>query len=412
MFHSPRVIYRKTTLAACSLGLLIPCSASTQVISAQLAETAPVGLRTILPSDVRSIFGPSEVIKGGFAYGVGLHALYDSNFFLTENNPKSEFSTYVMPWLHYASDADAAAPFSFAATYQPNLRFYQHNADLNGVDQSGGITLKAEGSKTVITANLDYNMISGTDRLSGTFVTASMLAVDLRGTYQVAPRTSLFALWRLGMSDYGSSNLVGSANYTTEIGALWSATERFSFGPSFTYTSTESDNTGTRDTWALSMQTRYLMGTKIHLIASLGLQSSTNSRDNGSATSGLTGDLAVDYAINENLSWVNSVQYVTVPSPTDVNYVINHLSLSTALSRRLLLAEVTIGLEMSVSDYVEVGPVRSQLNQQNNLSAVIGYSRKLFLDRVDFDSSIRYALSDGRYDWSQLQISAGFKVSF
>ena len=214
------------------------------------------------------------------------------------------------------------------------------------------------------------------------------------------------------MSDYGSSGLVGAENYTTELGGFWSATERFSLGPSFSYMRAESSNIGSRDTWALSMQARYLMGTSLQLLASLGLQSATNARDAGGSTLGLTGNLAADYAINDRMRWVSTIQYVTVPSPTDVNYVINNLTVSTALTRQLLRSAVSLGLEMNVSDYVDVGPVGTQLGQQDNLSAILSYSRKLFLDRVAFDSSIRYTLNDGRYDWSRLQVTAGLKIDF
>ena len=399
-------------LAVNGLCLQMWSAVSAQVVTAQLADSAPLGLRAVLPTDVRSLFGPAAGLKGGFAYGVGAQAVYDSNFFLAEHHPKSELSLNVLPWASYYSDPDGGAPVSLTASYQPNLRGYQHHPDLNGFDNSGGVTLRVAGAKTLISAAVNYNTVSGADSLSGTFVTGSILAADIRGSYQIAPRTSLFAAWKLGMSDYGSSGLVGSDNYTTEVGGFWSATERLSVGPSFSYIRATSANTGTRDAWALSMQARYLRDEKLQFIASLGVQSATNSRDSGGNSLGLTGNLVADYAINDRLRWVNTVQYVTVPSPTDVNYVINNLTVSTALTRQLLRSSVSLGLDLTVSDYVDVGPVGTQLGKQDNLSAILSYSRKLFLDRVGFDASIRYTLNDGRYDWSQLQVTTGIKLEF
>ena len=416
MLRSPQVFSNKATLAVMLAvqGLCLPMGsrANAQVLPAQLPDSAPLGLRGISLPGATTQFGPAEGLKGVFAYGFGVQSSYYTNFFLDESNPESELAINVVPWITYSSDPEGGAPFSFTATYQPNIKTYVNNPDFDGVDNSGSINMRIEGSKTLITAYTNYNTVSGTDRFSGTFVTASLLGSGIRCTYQVAPRTSIFTNWTFAKTDYGSEQLVGSEIYNTEIGGFWSATERFSLGPAISYSREESTNTGTRDAWALSMQAQYLMATKFQFRGSLGFQYSTNSRDSGSATLGLTGDLAAVYAINENLHWTNSVHYQTVPSSSDVNYVINNLAVTTSLTRQLLRASVSLGLEINISDYAEVGTVGTQLNQENNLSTVLSYRRKLFLDRVDFDSSIRYTMNDGNRNWNQLQIAAGITIPF
>lgn len=416
MLLPPHVFSSKATIAVMiavsGLSSQVRGAVSSQMLPMPTSGSAPFGLRGILPSGVESVFGPVEGIKGGFEYGLGIQASYDSNFFLSESDPKSEITANILPWISYHSDAVGGAPFSLTANYAPNIRTYLHNRDLDGVDNSGSVTFTAAGAKTLITTYVNYNEVSGTDRFSGTFVNGTLLETGIRGTYQIAPRTSLFATGKYAMSDYGSSSLVGADMYTAEVGGYWSATERFSFGPSIRYMREESSNTGTRDAWALSMQTRYLLGTKLQFLASLGLQYSTNSRDGGGDTLGLTGDLTANYAINDKLQWESMIRYVTVPSPADVNYVINDLTISTVLNRKLLRATASLGLEMSISDYAEVGPVGTQLGKENNLSAILSYRRKMFLERVDFDSSLRYTLNDGRYNWDQLLLSAGITINF
>lgn len=416
MLPPPHVCNTKTAMAVMlavgGLCLHMGCTVRAQGFTAPFAGSAPLGLRTILPSGDMTEFGLVEGLKGGFDYGVGVQSVYDSNFFLSETSPQSELTINILPWIHYRSDPEGGAPFSFTASYQPNIRTYLNNPDLDGIDHSGSVTMQVKGAKTLIAAYMNYNTVSGTDRLSGTFVNGTLLEAGIKATYQIAPRTSLFASWKLAMSDYGESTLVGADIYTAELGGFWSATERFSLGPSIRYVKAESANTGTRDEWAFNMQARYLMGTRLQFVGSLGLQTATNSREAGNSTFGLTGRLAANYAITEKLLWVNSVRYETVPSPTDANYVINNLMVSTALTRQLLRSTVSLGLEMNMGDYVDVGTVGTQLGKENNLSIILAYHRKLYSDRVDLSTSIRYTLNNGRDDWSQLQIAAGIQIQF
>jgi len=388
------------------------CSASAQVFTNQYIGTPPLGLRGALPSSEGSEFALTEAVKGGFSYGLGLTSIYDSNFNLSEHDPESELTTNILPWISYASDPGGSAPFSFSASYQPNIRAYVNNPSLNGADHSGGVNLKIQGAKTLIAAYMNYNTVSGTDRYSGTFVNGSLMEAGIRGTYQIAPRTSLFASLKLAMSDYDSSTLAGSDIYTAEVGGFWSATERLSFGPSISYVKEKSANTGERDAWTLNMQARYLMGDKFQFLGTLGLEYATNSRDAGSSTLGLTGRFAANYAISEKLQWESAVSYGTVPSSTDENYVMNNLTFTTALNRQLLRATVSVGLELNISDYEKVGTTGTKLDNEDNLSAFVAYHRKLFSERLDFNSSLRYSMNNGNRDWSQFQVSVGISYQF
>jgi len=394
------------------LFIQICCAASFEVPTMPPEGSPLLGLRGSLPGNDAAPFGPLESAKGGFGYGISLQSTYDSNFFLTESDPSSELTTDVLPWISYSSDPDGAAPFSVTARYQPNIRTYLNHPDLNGVDQSGGATMTVRGAKTVISTSLNYSTLSGTDRLSGTFVTGSVLAAGISGSYQIAPRTSLFANLRASKVDYASGAQVGSDDYSADVGGYWSATERFSFGPSISFDRETSDNTGTRDAWALNMQARYLAGEKLTFVGSLGLQYSVNSREQGKGKLAPVGGLAAIYAINERLQWNNSVQYSTVPSATEVNYMINDLAVSTSLTRQFVRSSASIGLQLNISDYQEVGTVGTKLGNQDDFSAFLAYRRTLFSDRLNFDSSIRYTVNQGQTDWNQFQIAVGLSYDF
>jgi hypothetical protein len=214
------------------------------------------------------------------------------------------------------------------------------------------------------------------------------------------------------ISDYDNNSIVGSDIYTAYIGGYWSATERISVGPAIRYVTSKSDNTGTRDSWQFLMQAQYRLREKIRLSAALGVEYATNSRDDGNGSAGLTGSLAASYAISEKLGWVSSIRYITVPSPSEVDYVINNLMISTALSRQLLRGSIGLGIDLNIANYEQVGTAFTTLEDDNSMGAFLSYQRKFLLDRLDFQSRIHYVINNGQEDWSQVQVSVGLGVQF
>jgi hypothetical protein len=292
------------------------------------------------------------------------------------------------------------------------VQTFLENSNLNGINQSGDVSMQLQGSKTVITAFGNYVEIAATDPILNQFVSGAFLNGILTGSYQIAPRTSLFASYTASISEYDTKALEGAKIYTTAFGAMWAATERLRFGPAIRYTASSSENTGDIDAMAFSMQGEYKVGERIQIIGSLGLEYTNDSRSTGSGRSGLTGGLSASYAVTELLSWTNSVQYVTVPSPNEQNFVLNNLSLSTALYRQLLRGNIGAGLNVNVGIFEGVGPVGVQLEDEKNYGVFVTYRRNFFLERLEFDSRIRYSMNRGNSDWSQVQVSAGLRLQF
>jgi hypothetical protein len=351
-------------------------------------------------------------LKGVFLYGAGLSTVYDSNFFLSEDDPESELITGLSGTVMYFSDPEGGAPASIVANYSPVLQSFLENPDNNGIDQSGNVKMTLTGAKTVVSGYVNLSQSSGTDPVIGEFVSESLLSAGIEGSYQLAPRTSINGSFAASTSDFGTGSLEGSNVYSTYLSGSWMATEYLSLGPEVQYSKSLSDNSGTRDAWQLLMQAQYQVGQRIQISGSLGVDYSTNSREEGSGSAGLTGNFSASYSINEKLSWSGSVLYITVPSPNEVDYVINNLAISTGLSRKLLKAEVDLGLSLNVASYEAVGPTAGPLDDDSIVNLYVTYSRSLFLDRVSLVGGAYYAFSDGQSNWNQFQLSLALNAQF
>ena len=412
MLRPPSQSITRTAFAI--IGMSIPMAAEglAQNFTTRVADLVPLGLGGISPLVDGMDFGFTEGLKGGFSYGIAAETVYDSNFFLEEDDTNNELTANLTPRLTYVTDPEGGARVAVVANYLPTFRAYVNNSDLNGVDHTGDISARVAGAKTEIVGYFRYNEVSATDRLTGQFINGSLINSGLDVSYQVAPRTSLYGSLTASSSDYGTSAFAGSDIYTARFGGKWSATDRFRFGPSIQYTQTESDNTGSRDAWALLMEAEYRVGERIQIIGSAGLEHATVSRSSEDDTLGFTGGLTANYALTERWMWTSAIRYVTVPSPAELNYVINNLTVSTGLDRQLLRANVGFGLELNISDYEGVGPVGVPIPTEDNFSAFMSYRRTLFTERLIFESRLRYSVNDGQEDWEQVQLSAALQLQF
>jgi hypothetical protein len=350
--------------------------------------------------------------KGAVLYGAGLSTVYDSNFFLSEDDPEAELINALSGAVMYFSDPEGGAPASIVANYSPVFQSFLENPDNNGIDQSGNVKMTLTGAKTVVLGYLNLSQGSGTDPVIGEFVSESLLSAGIEASYQLAPKTSLNGSFAVSTSDFGTGSLEGANIYSTYLSGSWMATENLSLGPEVQYNKALSDNSGTRDAWQLLIQGQYQVGQRIQISGSIGMDYSTNSREEGGGSAGLTGSLSASYSINEKLSWSGSVLYITVPSPDEVDYVINNLAISTEVSRKLLKAEVDLGLSLNVASYEAVGPTAGPLDDESIVNLYVNYSRGLFQDRLSLVGGVYYALSDGQSNWNQFQLSLGLNTQF
>lgn len=378
-----------------------------------VANPNPLGLGDFVPSDADLDLGVAGKFKGDLSYGLGIYSVYNSNFFQTEKDEESELTTSLVPWLHYTSDPEGGAMVSVVANYAPSWNTYLENSDLNKFDQAGNITLSFTGGKSQLDVFARYAEISGNDRLTGVFVQGSVMTAGLRANRQIATKTSLNGGLSYSISEYGSGRYEGAEVSTTYFGGLWQATPRVSLGSTLRYTTSESDNTGTCEAWALLFEARYHVGERLWLSASIGPEYSTNSGDtNNDSSLGLTGNLAARYIINERWTWTNSLRSATVPAPDETNYLVYNVAFDTALRRQLQRGSLGFGLQYDFSEYKDVGDVASDIGNELYTSLFINYQRPLYKDRLSFNTEARYTFNDGQENWSQWQVSVGLDVSF
>ena len=412
MINGPQYSTKKAAVIGASVLIHACCSTWAQDFTIRLANSNPFGVNGPLPFGKPLEINAGKGFKGGIGGGVNLQSTYNSNFFQSENNQESEYSTEISPSIGYSTDPEGGARILITAGYSPTAINYLNNTELNGVDQSGYASLVISGSRTVISAYGGYVQQSGVDRFAGGFVTGSQLSFGLSGTYQLAPRTSVFANWAPSLVDYGQSSIIGFSNYSVSVGGSWAATELFNFGPSLSYSTSNSDNTGALDSWGFSAQASYKAAERIQLSGSFGLQLSQYSRDSEADKLNFTGSLSAAYQINELWSWGGSIQSGVVPSPTQTNYVINSWSISSSLNRSLLRGSIAFGLDMAFSNFEQVGAVRTSQDAEQNMSANLTYARPIFSDRLGFSTSISYTLNSGQSQWSQIQLNAGLNIGF
>jgi len=351
-------------------------------------------------------------LKGGFEFGLNANLTYDSNLFLTDDYTQSELWAEVTPSVTYRSDPEGGAEFSFEGYYAPSLLGYLENEDLSGVNHSGGALFKYAATRTTFQAYVDYAEVSSADRLVGGFIEGSIFSYGISGSYQLGARTAILAGWSASQSDYDSGGRTGSDIYTSEVAGLWDATERLRIGPSLTYTMTESDSTGERDAVALLVKTRYKWGEHVLLDAAGGLEYAKNSRSNDGWEPGFTGRLSADYVFSDLWTFRMGMRYSTVPSPNNLNYLVNDLSFTSAIIRTFERSSLELGIGLSFSDYEAVGLVAATREDDEFMNAYLAYKRRLYSDRVKFEAAIRCARNQGQRDWSQWQITTGISIDY
>jgi hypothetical protein len=395
--------------------LVLLCgSAFGQSFSTDVANSNPLNLGAFIPvlGDDFGL-GHEGAFKGAVYYGLGAKAEYDSNFFLKEDNEESELTALISPWLRYVSDPEGGASATLTVNYRPVLRLYVENTDFNGFDNTGDATLAFKGYRSELSIFARYSEMSGTDRLTGNFNEGWLGHMGFRFNRGLAPRTWMNAGWTYSTSDYGSSIDEGADIHTTYLGALWRATERVSLGSTLRYTYSESDNIGSIDAWALLFEGRYRVGERVFLSASLGPEF-TEATDQFGATDDdirLSGRIAARYVINERWSWENMIRTATIPSPNQVNSVVNDIMVSTGLTHQLQIGTLSGGLTYSYSDFENVAGGATREDEQN-ISIYLGYRRGFFSERLAFDTTVRYGLNDGQENWSQFFLSTGIGMAF
>ncbi|MEP4078146.1 hypothetical protein [Haloferula sp.] len=401
--------FEKTRGLLCGLGLLAIAVPSTfgEGLSLRVTDTGVPG--------VDEFFGANFLpdFKGGFYSGMTASTYYDSNLFLDTFNEKAEVYFQLEPWLAYRSDPDGGATCSMELLYAPIARVFWDEPHLDTWDHAGSASFRYRGGKTDILSYISYAEVSGPDRLAGGYVSGTVFSYGMRGSYQIAPKTMLVGAWRYAESDYDTPGRAGTDYFTADIGFDWTSGRRIGLGAAIQYSNQQSLTIGERESWALVGNMSYQVTDRIDLEASLGIEFAENSRIGGGSDVGPLGKMKLTYRLSERWRWNALIRYRQVPSPGNINYLVNDLLLSTSLTRYLHVGEIEGGVAYSNSQYESVGigaPLAS--DKEQNLYLFLGYRRPIFSERLDFSTMISYTSNTGLRDWDQLQLSVGLTAEF
>ena len=179
----------------------------------------------------RSIRESGQGFKGAFLYGAGLSTVYDSNFFLSENDPDSELITALSGTVTvFQRSRRAGLRSRSVANYSPVFQTFLENPDNNGIDQSGNVKMTMTGAKTVVSGYVNLSQSSGTDPVIGEFVSEIALVCRDRGQLPDRSQNLIereFCGFDLVIS---GGSLEGSNVYSTYLSGSWMATEYSALG--------------------------------------------------------------------------------------------------------------------------------------------------------------------------------------
>src|SRR6187401_2628860 len=109
MFPPPRHSPWKAVMQVALLSIQASCVLSAQSFTTRSATFDPFGVNGPLPFGEALDLGDGIAVKGGFGFGIGIQSTYDSNFFQTEDDVESEFSTNLLPIINYTTDPEGGA---------------------------------------------------------------------------------------------------------------------------------------------------------------------------------------------------------------------------------------------------------------------------------------------------------------
>lgn len=398
---------KHSCLLPCLIVALVPGMVFAADISTRIADPTPWSTGGGLLESMR----PSELkLKGGLNLSLEVGTIYDSNFFLDEFDAENETSLFASPRFEYISDPEGGAPISFQANYGPYFRGYNENSELNDVDHVGELIWRMRGSRTELTLFGRYNELSGTDRLTGEFVNGSLFTGGMRLERRIASRTTAYLGGSSAISDYSQSDLQGAEVDSVFLGGLWEATQRTAFGSTVRYSHISGDGVPDTDAWALLLEARHFVSSRINLSASIGPEYAQKDGDEDRLSA--TGYLKATYNFAERWSWINSIRHALVPVSSSADQLVDDLVVSSTLQRSLEQGSLSGGVEYRYSEFVDIGTDSDRRGDEQNLAFVLSWSRPLFTERLALDTSVRYAFNSGRSDWEQFLFALAVKSSF
>ncbi|MGB6222618.1 hypothetical protein [Haloferula sp.] len=369
----------------------------------------------ILPADLASLVDPTlgGQLKGVIGYNLSVGVSYDSNINLSSVNQEDDIFLSINPGIFYSSDPEGGARHSITAYYSPKPEIFQNNSENARFNNNAGIYYRFAGSRTSISAFLDYTQSSAPDRFTNGFSEGSLLSYGLRASYQLAPRTEIFGSLSSSYSTYETPGEQGADFLTARFGGFWAATERLSIGPTVDLNVTDSVNTGKVTRIGGSLNARFVATEKLNLRASIGVDEVNYSLGVTGDSARISGNLDFSYVINPLWTWNGSITYANIPSPITAGLIINDWEIAMRLRRSLDVGSLGFVATYSFSDFQSIGFVPGVVTQNGSYYLVgVNYGRPFISERITFSTSLFYQESTGQANWSKWVLSCSWGTSF
>jgi hypothetical protein len=154
---------------------------------------------------------------------------YDSNIFLSENNPKGDTVIELAGGATFELGDYRNLENNFVTLkYLATGYIYTGRSDLNGVDQQFVVHSQYRFDRLTLQGNLNFNYLDGPDRLAGTFTTQYLIDGLVRVLYDYSDKTQLHAEFEQ-ISDIYPSQL-SSYEYIGRLGADYQISPKIKIG--------------------------------------------------------------------------------------------------------------------------------------------------------------------------------------
>jgi hypothetical protein len=196
---------------------------------------------------------------------------YDSNIFLSDNNPKGDTviqlaggGTFEIG--DYRSQINNFLTLKYLATGY----IYTGRPDLNGVDQQFVVHSQYRWNRLTLQSNLNFSYLDGPDRLAGTFTTQYLIDGLVRLLYDYSDKTQLHAEFEQITDVYPSQ--INSFEYIGRFGADYQISPKIKLGAEGTIGDLSIEHASNNIYGEARLRAAYKLTDKVTFLASAGAE--------------------------------------------------------------------------------------------------------------------------------------------
>jgi len=272
---------------------------------------------------------------------------YDSNIFLTQNNPKGATTLelaggFTFELGDYRSQVNNFLTLKYLAT---GYLYFPKYGNEDGVDQEFVLHSQYRWNRLTLQSNINFNYLDGPDRLAGTFTTQYLLDGLVRLLYDYSDKTQLHAEFEQITDIYPAQ--LSSYQYIGRLGADYELTPKVKLGLEGVIGDLQIEHGGTSIYGQIRLRAAYKMTEKLTFLASGGLEIvHYGARDETKVTPVL--DLSAQWSPRIGTNFSLSAFRKIWASPVEVGQVFTATGVQGGISQTIfqrVAASVFVGYE-------------------------------------------------------------------